>query len=183
MRVFDSCSFVVAGMAAILLLGACSSSKAVKAAGSAVKADKERKAAPEFELKDADGKTVRLSDYKGKVVLLDFWATWCPPCLAMLPMLHDLYREWQPRGAEFIGIDSDGPMISKDDLRAFLAERPFPYPVVIDDKEVGGLYGVFSIPHLVVIGRDGRIARVFVGGVSRSQLDAALRAASEGGTQ
>jgi thiol-disulfide isomerase/thioredoxin len=141
--------------------------------------------APDFALARVDGQTgsIKLADLRGHVVLLDFWATWCPPCLAMLPMLHDLYREWQPRGAEFIGIDSDGPMISKDDLRAFLAERPFPYPVVIDDKEVGGLYGVFSIPHLVVIGRDGRIARVFVGGVSRSQLDAALRAASEGGTQ
>jgi peroxiredoxin len=101
----------------------------------------------------------------------------------MLPVLHELYEEWQPRGVEFIGIDSDGPAISRDELRAFLARRPFPYPVAIDDKEVGGLYGVFSIPHLVVIGRDGRIARVFVGGVGRSQLETALRAASEGGTQ
>ena len=136
--------------------------------------------APDFTLARVDGQpgSVRLSDLRGHVVLLDFWATWCPPCLAMLPMLHELYREWQPRGAEFVGIDADGPMISRADLGAFLAQRPFPYPVVIDDKEVGGLYGVFSIPHLVVIGRDGRIARVFVGGVSRSQIDTALRAAS-----
>jgi thiol-disulfide isomerase/thioredoxin len=141
--------------------------------------------APDFTLARVDGKpgNVKLADLRGRVVLLDFWATWCPPCLAMLPTLHELYREWQPRGAEFIGIDSDGPMTSRDDLRAFLAQRPFPYPVVSDDKEVGGLYGVFSIPHLVVIGRDGRIARVFVGGVSRSQLDKALSAANGGETQ
>jgi len=141
--------------------------------------------APDFTLARADGQpgTVKLSDLRGRVVLLDFWATWCPPCLAMLPVLHELYQEWQPRGAEFIGIDSDGPMISRNELGAFLAQRPFPYPVVIDDKEVGGLYGVFSIPHLVVIGRDGRIARVFVGGVSRSQLDAALGTAAGGSTQ
>jgi thiol-disulfide isomerase/thioredoxin len=135
--------------------------------------------APDFTLARVDGEpgNVKLADLRGRVVLLDFWATWCPPCLAMLPMLHELYREWQPRGAEFIGIDSDGPMTSRDGLRAFLASRPFPYPVVSDDKEVGGRYGVFSIPHIVVIGRDGRIARVFVGGVSRSQLDKALGAA------
>ena len=138
--------------------------------------------APDFTLARVDGQpgNVTLADLRGRVVLLDFWATWCPPCLAMLPTLHDLYREWQPRGAEFIGIDSDGPAISGDDVRAFLARRPFPYPVVIDDKEVGGLYGVYSIPHIVVIGRDGSIARVFVGGVSRSQLDAALNAANGG---
>ena len=141
--------------------------------------------APDFSLARVDGQpgSVGLADLRGRVVLLDFWATWCPPCLAMLPVLHDLYQEWHPRGAEFVGIDSDGPAISRDDLRAFLIQRPFPYPVVIDDKEVGGLYGVFSIPHIVVIGRDGRIARVFVGEVSRAQLDRALRAANEGSTQ
>ena len=137
--------------------------------------------APDFALARVDGQpgNVKLADLRGHVVLLDFWATWCAPCLAMLPTLHDLYREWQPRGAEFIGIDSDGAMISRAELQAFLARRPFPYPVVIDDKEVGGLYGVYSIPHMVVIRRDGRIARVFVGGASRSQLDAALSAANE----
>jgi thiol-disulfide isomerase/thioredoxin len=140
--------------------------------------------APDFTLARVDGQpgSVKLAALRGHVVLLDFWATWCPPCLAMLPTLHELYREWQPRGAEFVGIDSDGPMLSQDDLRAFLASRPFPYPVVNDDKEVGGRYGVFSIPHIVVIGRDGRIARVFVGGVGRSQLESALSAADGGDT-
>jgi len=121
---------------------------------------------------------VKLSDLRGRVVVLDFWATWCPPCLAMLPMLHELYGEWHPRGVEFVGIDSDGAMTSREELSAFLARRPFPYPVVIDDKQVGGRYGVYSIPHLVIIGRDGKIARVFVGGVGKSQLAAALGAAS-----
>ena len=135
--------------------------------------------APDFTLARIDNQpgSVHLRDLRGRVVLLDFWATWCPPCLAMLPTLHELYGEWQPRGVEFIGIDSDGPVTSRAELQRFLAERPFPYPVVIDDKDVGGLYGVFSIPHLVVVGRDGAIARVFVGGVGRRELDAALGAA------
>jgi thiol-disulfide isomerase/thioredoxin len=137
--------------------------------------------APEFTLGRIDGQSgsVKLGDLRGHVVVLDFWATWCPPCLAMLPMLHDLYREWHPRGAEFVGIDSDGSLVPRAQVVDFLARRPFPYPVVMDDGEVGGLYGVYSIPHLVVVGRDGKIARVFVGGASRAQLAAALGAASQ----
>jgi thiol-disulfide isomerase/thioredoxin len=137
--------------------------------------------APDFTLARIDGQpgSVRLSSLRGRVVVLDFWATWCPPCIAMLPMLHDLYREWQPKGVEFIAINSDGPAAEHADLAEFLAHHPSPYPVVADDQEVGGRYGVYSIPHLVVIGRDGKITRVFVGGTGRAQLAAALHTASE----
>jgi thiol-disulfide isomerase/thioredoxin len=137
--------------------------------------------APDFTLARIDGQPgeVHLADLRGKVVVLDFWATWCPPCLAMLPVLHDLHREWQPRGVEFVGIDSDGAMTTRAEVVDFVAGRQFPYPVVIDDREVGGRYGVYSIPHLVIVGRDGMIARVFVGGVSRAQLGAALAAVAD----
>jgi len=137
--------------------------------------------APDFALPRIDGRPgrVTLAELRGRVVVLDFWATWCPPCRAMMPMLHDLYREWQPKGVELVGIDSDGPAVSREDVVEFIARHPSPYPIVVDDQEVGGRYGVFSLPHLVVIGRDGKIVRVFVGGTSRAQLTAALRAASE----
>jgi thiol-disulfide isomerase/thioredoxin len=137
--------------------------------------------APDFSLPRIDGQpgSVRLSDLRGHVVVLDFWATWCQPCLAMLPTLSESHREWHPRGVEFVGVDSDGPMVSKADLADFLLRHPFPYPVVADDQEIGGKYGVYSIPHLVIVGRDGRIVRVFVGGVSRAQLAVALGAASQ----
>jgi thiol-disulfide isomerase/thioredoxin len=137
--------------------------------------------APDFALGRVDGKVgqVRLSDLRGKVVLLDFWATWCPPCLAMIPTLHDLYRDWQPRGAEFVGIDSDGPAATLDEVREFLAKHPSPYPIVLDDGKAGGAYGVSSLPHVVIVGRDGKIVRVFLGAVDRETLERALFAASE----
>jgi thiol-disulfide isomerase/thioredoxin len=140
-----------------------------------------RDLAPDFSLARIDGQPgpVRLAELRGRVVVLDFWATWCPPCLAMLPMLHELYREWQPKGVAFVAINTDGPAATRADLAEFLFRHPSPYPVVADDRVVGGRYGVDSIPHLVVIGRDGRIARVLVGGASRAELVAALRAASE----
>src|SRR5439155_8581882 len=86
--------------------GCNASSKSVKAAGSTMP-DKERKAAPEFELKDADGKTVRLSDYKGKVVLLDFWATWCGPCKIEIPWFIQFERRYKDHGFAVIGVSMD----------------------------------------------------------------------------
>jgi thiol-disulfide isomerase/thioredoxin len=137
--------------------------------------------APDFTLGRIDGTAgqMRLSDLRGKVVLLDFWATWCPPCVAMMPTLHDLYREWQPRGAEFVGIDSDGPAATLDEVRDFLAKHPSPYPIVVDDGKAGGAYRVSSLPHVVIVGRDGKIVRVFLGAVGRQQLERALFAASK----
>ena len=135
--------------------------------------------APDFVLPRIDGQSgvVRLADLRGRVVVLDFWATWCPPCLAMLPMLHELHGELRGRGVEVIGINADGAAVPREEVRRFLARRPFPYPVVADDQEVGARYGVYSLPHLVVVGRDGRIRRVFVGGVGRDPLAATLAAA------
>ena len=137
--------------------------------------------APDFALSRIDGHPgqVRLSSLRGHPVLLDFWATWCPPCLALMPTLHDLYRDWQPRGVEFVGINSDGPAGTVDDVREFVAHNKFPYPVVIDDRNAGGTYGVSSIPYIVIVGRDGKIVRVFIGAVGREQLDRALTAATE----
>jgi thiol-disulfide isomerase/thioredoxin len=135
------------------------------------------KPAPGFSLPRIDGKPgeVSLGGLRGQVVLLDFWASWCGPCVQMLPTLHQVYEQWHGRGVEFVGINSDGPAATEAELRAFLAERPAPYPIVIDRSgEVGGLYKVVALPHIVLVGRDGGVRRTFWGVTSASELTEAL---------
>jgi len=132
--------------------------------------------APDFVLPRIDGTpgSVVLAELRGKVVLLDFWARWCPPCIALAPTLHDVYEARRAQGVEFLGISSEGSMVDKSDIAAFLQQNPAPYPNLLDDQEVGGLYRVVSLPHLVIIGRDGVIRRVMVGQRRRAEIDAAI---------
>jgi len=132
--------------------------------------------APTFALPRVDGApgTVALADLRGKVVLLDFWARWCPPCIALAPTLHDVYLARRSQGVEFLAISSEGSMVDKEEIQAFLREHPAPYPNLLDDREVGGLYRVVSLPHLVIIGRDGVIRRVMLGQRRRADIDDAI---------
>src|SRR5689334_11535531 len=148
------------------LTAGCSSS--VDAAS--VKPDKERKQAPEFTLKDADGKTVRLSDYKGKVVLLDFWATWCGPCKIEIPWLKEFQRKFRDRGFEIIGVsmDDEGWQV----VKPFVAELGINYRVVIGDDAIAQLYGgVEALPTTFVIDREGKIAAVHVGLTGKGEIE------------
>jgi thiol-disulfide isomerase/thioredoxin len=135
--------------------------------------------APAFTLERADGTRgqISLAALRGRVVVLDFWATWCPPCLAMLPTLHELNAEWSDRGVAFVGVNSDGG-IDPEALRAFLTQHAVPYPVGIDEGDIGSLYKVRSLPTLFVIGKDGTIRASFVGLTRKATLTDALEAAS-----
>jgi peroxiredoxin len=138
-----------------------------------LRADKDRKQAPDFELKDAAGKVVKLSDFKGKVVLLDFWATWCGPCGIEIPWFIDFQRRYKDRGFEVLGVsmDDDG----WKSISPFVAEKKINYRVVLGDDKTGDQYGgVEALPTTFVIDRDGKIASVHVGLTGRKDFEDAI---------
>ena len=133
----------------------------------AVKAENERKAAPDFNLKDVDGKSVKLSDYRGKVVLLNFWATWCGPCKIEIPWFMDFEQKYKDKNFAVLGVslDEDG----WDSVKPYLTEKKINYRVMIGTEQVAQLYGdVDSLPTTFMIDQQGRVAAVHVGLVSKS---------------
>jgi thiol-disulfide isomerase/thioredoxin len=132
--------------------------------------------APVFELPRLDGAgTLSPAQMRGRVVVLDFWASWCGPCRAIMPMLDQLQQEWAPRGVSFIGVNSDGDGATPDELRAFVHDHPVSYPSVLDDGTANALYKIRWLPSVIVIGRDGSVRRSFLGRVGRDGLAEAIR--------
>jgi peroxiredoxin len=127
-----------------------------------VKPVKDRKDAPGFALKDADGKTVHLSDYRGKVVLLDFFATWCGPCKIEIPWFIEFERKNKDKGFAVLGVSMDDE--GWEIVKPFLAQMGVNYRVVIGNDSTGQLYGgVEALPTTFLIDRQGKIAAVHVG--------------------
>ena len=158
-RLFSA--FAVALFAACLFAGCSSGPRSVKAA-SAVKPDQDRKPAPEFALKDADGKTVHLEDYKGKVVLLEFFATWCGPCKIEIPWFMELERRNKDKGFAVLGVSMDDE--GWEVVKPFLAELGVNYRVVIGNDATAQIYGgVDALPTTFLIDRNQKIAAVHIG--------------------
>ncbi|MBD3367628.1 MAG: redoxin domain-containing protein [Candidatus Eisenbacteria bacterium] len=116
---------------------------------------------PEFELPDLDDNTVTLADYEGDVVIIDLWATWCPPCREEIPFLIELYEEHRNDGLVVIGIGLDQG--GADVLRPFAEKHDISYPILVGGREISRTYRASSIPTTYIIGRDGRIAARHVG--------------------
>ncbi|HEY9857585.1 MAG TPA: TlpA disulfide reductase family protein [Stenomitos sp.] len=121
------------------------------------------KEAPDFSLpRTGDGKTVKLSDFKGKVRIVNFWATWCPPCRAEIPHFVSMYKDLKGKGVEIIGISLD----QKGDaaVAPFVKENKMNYPVLLGDENVVSAYGgIRGIPTTFIVDRQGRIVKKFVG--------------------
>jgi peroxiredoxin len=154
---------ITAVFAATWLAGCGPGPDAVRAA---VKAEGSRNPAPEFSLKDSDGKTVKLSDYKGRVVLLNFWATWCGPCKIEIPWFVEFEQNYRDKGFAVLGVSMDEEGWAA--VKPYLTDHKVNYRVVIGDDMTAQKYGgVESLPTSFVIDRDGRIANTHVGLVSK----------------
>lgn len=162
-------------LAVFLMLAGCASQVSKGEPSSRRNGDAaSRKAAPDFELKDMNGKTIRLSDYRGQVVLLNFWATWCGPCKIEIPWFVEFQRTYKDRGFTVIGVsvDEDG----WEAVRPFLASRQVNYPVVVSTVEVEQKYGgVEALPVSFLIDREGRIANTHVGLVVKKTYEDEIR--------
>ena len=136
----------------VLLSLSCSSTKSSKEGGGA----------PDFVLTSLEGEEVRLSQFKGKVVILDFWATWCTPCKLELPHFIELHQEYKDRGLVIIGVSLDKTGVRE--VASFVKEWKIPYVVVMGTGEVVRDYGgIRGVPTTFVIGKDGKIYRKYVG--------------------
>ncbi len=117
--------------------------------------------APEFTLRDVNGKAVSLSSLKGKVILLNFWATWCPPCKAEMPSMNKLYNEMRAKGLEIVAVSSDNALAP---IKEFLAKSRVDFIVLFDEnKAVSKAFKVFSMPTTFLIDRNGFIVEKYYG--------------------
>ena len=130
------------------------------------------KVAPAFELPDLEGRTVQLSALRGKVVAVNFWATWCGPCNDEIPALSGAWREGRGGCAEIVGVTEES---AREDVAEAVKRFAIPYPILLDARgDVARSFGVTGYPRTYVLDAEGRIRKVFTGRVSQGRLEEAM---------
>ena len=118
--------------------------------------------APNFRLPGLDGQMVSLTDYKGKVVLLNIWATWCPPCVEEMPSMEKLYQELQGEGCEILAVSIDES--GAQDVLPFMKKHKLSFPALIDSRgTLKGLYQTTGVPESFIIDKDGMLVEKVIG--------------------
>jgi thiol-disulfide isomerase/thioredoxin len=132
--------------------------------------------APDFTLDSLDGKSLRLSDLRGKAVLLNFWATWCSPCKIEMPWFIELQKQYGAQGLQIVGVAMDDS--SKEDIAKFASEMGVNYPVLLGKEAVGEEYGgVPALPESFFIGRDGKIVDKIIGLKGKADIEESIKKA------
>jgi thiol-disulfide isomerase/thioredoxin len=132
-------------------------------------AEAKGKQAPDFTLQDLQGKPVKLSDFRGKAVLLNFWATFCGPCKVEMPWLVELQKQYGPQGLEIVGVALDDS--GKESIQKFAKEMGVNYIILQGQDVVGDAYGAVGLPATYYIDRNGKIIDSALGLVSRSEIE------------
>ena len=148
----------------------CGNAPAETAAAADLKPNAKRNVAPDFVLTDADGRKVKLSDYKGKVVLLNFWATWCGPCKLEIPWFVDFEKTYKDKGFAVLGVsmDEEGWEI----VKPYIQDKQVNYRVMVATEEVAQKYGgVDALPTTFMIDREGKIASTHIGLVAKKDYE------------
>jgi cytochrome c biogenesis protein CcmG/thiol:disulfide interchange protein DsbE len=130
--------------------------------------------APAFTLQDLTGNNISLSDFRGKVVILDFWATWCPPCIKEIPDFIELYEKYKDKGFAMLGIslDQEGIGVVKD----FVEKYKVNYPILMADGQIHNKYGgITAIPTTFVIDPAGNIHKKYVGYIEKAVFEADIK--------
>lgn len=130
---------------------------------------------PDFRLKTLEGKTLGPKDFRGQVVVVDFWASWCLPCRVQTRVLEPVYRDFKGRGVQFLAANMGE---DAETVQGFLKDQPFPYPVLLDlDGGVSAGLGVVSLPTVMVIDKKGKVSYFHAGLTDGERLRRAIKAA------